>query len=155
MKTRTSFGQHTLPGEYFTSQEIFREEQEKIFGRHWLLAGHISQLPEAGSFFLFEIGRESVIVMRDATGKVGAHHNFCRHRGTRLCTEAHGKAAHALQCSYHAWTYGFDGALRSAPNMQDVPGFDKANYGLKPAGLAEWRGFLFVNLAEEPVPLEQ
>ena len=39
MKQRTSFGQHTLPGEYFTSAEIFAEERDRIFGCHWLLAG--------------------------------------------------------------------------------------------------------------------
>jgi Rieske 2Fe-2S family protein len=155
MKARTSFGQRTLPGEVFTSPEIFREEQEKIFGRHWLLAGHVSELPEAGSWFLFESGRESVIVMRDGGGTIRAHHNFCRHRGTRLCEESHGKAQHALQCSYHAWTYALDGTLRAAPNMQDVGGFDRKDWGLKPVALADWEGFLFVNLAAEPAPFAE
>lgn len=154
MKTRSAFGQHTLPGEYFTSPEIFKEERERIFGRSWLLAGHVSQLPEAGSYFLFELDRESVLLVRDAAGKIHAHHNFCRHRGTRLCTEAQGKLGHALQCSYHAWTYALDGALRAAPNMQEVAGFEKSQHGLKPAAIAEWRGFLFVNLAAEPTPFE-
>jgi Rieske 2Fe-2S family protein len=155
MKTRSSHGQHTLPGEYFTSPEVFRQERERIFHKSWMLAGHVSQLPEAGSYFLFELDRESVMVMRDNEGKIRAHHNFCRHRGTRLCSEAHGRVQHAIQCSYHAWTYGFDGALRAAPNMHDVEGFDKGQWGLKPAALAEWRGFLFVNLAAEPVPFEK
>ncbi|MEO8277828.1 MAG: aromatic ring-hydroxylating dioxygenase subunit alpha [Thermoanaerobaculia bacterium] len=154
MKQRTSFGQHTLAGEYFTSSEIFAQEQERIFGRHWLLAGHVSQLPEPGSYFLFERGRESVMVVRDAAGKIHAHHNFCRHRGTRLCTEAHGKLGTAMQCSYHAWTYALDGTLRAAPNMQEVPGFEKSEHGLKPAAIADWRGFLFVNFAENPVPFD-
>jgi Rieske 2Fe-2S family protein len=155
MMTRTAFGQRTLPGEYFTSDEIFRRERERIFHKSWMLAGHVSELPEPGSWFLFEMDRESVIVMRDGAGQIRAHHNFCRHRGTRLCETAHGKANHALQCSYHAWTYGFDGALRAAPNMQDVPGFDKSAWGLKPAALAEWQGLLFVNLAADPVPFDE
>ena len=46
----------------------------------------------------------------------------------------------------------FDGALRAAPNMQGVAGFDRADHPLHPVALAEWRGFLFVNLAAEPVP---
>ncbi|MEO8198687.1 MAG: aromatic ring-hydroxylating dioxygenase subunit alpha [Thermoanaerobaculia bacterium] len=155
MKQRTSFGQHTLAGEYFTSSEIFAQERERVFGRHWLLAGHVSQLPEPGSYFLFELDRESVMVIRDASGAIRAHHNFCRHRGTRLCSESHGQLKAGLQCSYHAWTYGFDGALKAAPGMQEVPGFEKSAHGLKPAALAEWRGFLFVNLAEQPVPFDE
>ena len=66
MKLRTAFGQHTLAGEYFTSEEIFAEERERIFRRSWLLAGHVSQLATPGSYFLFELDRESVIVLRDA-----------------------------------------------------------------------------------------
>ena len=36
----------------------------------------------------------------------------------------------AIQCPYHAWTYGLDGRLIGAPHMDDVPGFDKADYSL-------------------------
>ena len=152
MKTRTAHGQRTLPGEYFESAEIWRLEQTRIFRRHWLLAGHVSALPESGSYFLYEVGNDSVLVVRDVTGEVRAFHNFCRHRGTRLCSESHGRLGHAIQCSYHAWTYALDGTLKGAPNMQDVAGFDKASWGLKPVALTEWRGFLFVNLSSNPPP---
>ena len=154
MKLRTSHGQRTLPGEYFTSPEIWRLEQERIFRRSWLLAGHVSELPQRGSYFLHQIGSESVIVLRDHSGQLRAHHNFCRHRGTRLCADSSGLLGNAIQCSYHAWTYGLDGTLRSAPNMREVAAFDKASWGLKPAALAEWRGFLFVNFAAGPQPFE-
>jgi glycine betaine catabolism A len=155
MTTRTSHSQHTLPGEYFFSAEIWRAEQARIFRGSWLLAGHISELPQRGSYFLHETGNDSVIVLRDSDGKVRAHHNFCRHRGTRLCAQHRGELGHAIQCSYHAWTYGLDGALKGAPNMQDVAGFDKTAWGLKPAALAEWRGFLFVNLAADAQPFDE
>ncbi len=155
MKPRTSFGQHTLPGEYFASDEIFRLERERIFRRSWLLAGHVSQLASAGSFFLFEFDRESVLVVRDAEGEIRAFHNLCRHRGTRLCGDPSGELGRAIQCPYHAWTYGLDGALRGAPNMTEVPGFDKEDYPLLPVALANWQGFLFVNLSSAPVPFAE
>ncbi len=155
MKPRTAFGQHTLPGEYFTSEEVFRAERERIFHRSWLLAGHVSQLAAPGSFFLFELDRESVVVLRDGQGGEGvvrAFHNLCRHRGSRLCLTQHGELGPHLQCSYHAWTYGLDGALRAAPNMAEVPGFDPREHPLKSVALADWQGFLFLNLAPDPVP---
>lgn len=154
MKPRTSHGQRTLPGEYFTSVDIWQREQQRIFRASWLLAGHVLALPEPGSYFLHEFGADSVIVLRGVDGKIRAHHNFCRHRGTRLCTAATGKLDSTLRCSYHAWTYELDGRLRGAPNMQDVTGFDRAAWGLKPAALAEWNGFLFVNVVDDPQPFE-
>ena len=152
MKPRTSFGQHTLSGEYFTSEEIFRAERERIFHRSWLLAGHVSQLDKPGSWFTFDLDRESVIVLRDAGGQVRAFHNLCRHRGSRLCLGGRGEIGNTLQCPYHAWTYGLDGALRAAPTMSDVEGFEPGEHGLLPVALADWQGFLFLNLASDPVP---
>ena len=149
MKTRTSFGQRTLPREYFVSPEIYELERERIFSKSWLLAGHVSQLAQPGSYFVFDADRESVLVVRGADGEVRAFHNHCRHRGTRLCTEHEGTLGGAIQCPYHAWTYGLDGALRAAPNMNDVPGFDRAEFPLHGVALADWQGFLFVNLDEK------
>ncbi|HEX6903300.1 MAG TPA: aromatic ring-hydroxylating dioxygenase subunit alpha [Thermoanaerobaculia bacterium] len=155
MKPRSSFGQRTLSGEYFTSEEIFRAERERIFHRSWLLAGHVSQLSAPGSFFLFELDRESVMVLRDGEGTIRAFHNLCRHRGSRLCLTPRGELGHALQCPYHAWTYGLDGALRAAPTMAGVAGFDPREHGLKPVALADWQGLLFLNLAQDPVPFAE
>ncbi len=152
MKPRTSFGQRTLAGEYFTSQDIFDTERERIFHRSWLLAGHISQLAGPGTYFLFELDRESVMVLRDGEGEIRAFHNLCRHRGSRLCTAAQGELGAHVQCPYHAWTYRLDGALKAAPNMAQVAGFDAADYPLKPVALAEWQGLLFLNLGSDPVP---
>jgi glycine betaine catabolism A len=153
--TRSARGQRTLAGEYFTSDAVFRTEQERIFGRRWLCAGHVSELPEAGRFLLFELGAESVILLRGEDDAVRAFHNVCRHRGSRLCLESSGTLGRALQCPYHAWTYELDGALRAAPNMLQVEGFERADHGLRPCALAEWEGFLFLSLAESPEPFAE
>ncbi|MDR3385964.1 MAG: aromatic ring-hydroxylating dioxygenase subunit alpha [Rudaea sp.] len=151
MKKRSSRGQHTLAREYFVSNDIFAAEHERIFLRSWLLAGHVSQLQEPGSYFLFEIEHESVIVLRDGAGEIRAFHNHCRHRGSRLCRETSGVLGAAIQCPYHAWSYGLDGALRNVPMMNDVAGFDAADYPLHRVALTNWQGFLFVNLADQPL----
>lgn len=155
MKKRTSFGQHTLGREYFVSDEIFAAEHERIFFRSWLLAGHVSQLAESGSYFLFELERESVIVLRDGHGEIRAFHNHCRHRGSRLCHDHAGTLGATIQCPYHAWTYGLDGALRNVPAMNEVAGFDAADLPLHAVALSEWEGFLFLNFAAKPQPFTE
>lgn len=154
MKLRSAHGQCMLAARYFDSADIWQQEQSRIFRCNWLLAGHVSALPECGSYFLHEVGRDSVIVVRDNAGNIHALHNVCRHRGARLCREPHGKTGPALRCSYHAWTYALDGTLQHAPHMQDVTGFDKAAWRLSPVALAEWRGFLFLCLASAPQPFD-
>ena len=143
----------TLPARCYTDPEHFGRELEAIHYDMWLAAGRTEQIPTAGSYFLRQVGRASVIVVRDADGGVSAFHNVCRHRGTLLCTQAEGRFAGRIQCPYHAWTYGLDGRLVGAPHMQEE-GFDKREHSLHPASLAEWEGFLFVNIAREPQPFD-
>jgi len=154
-KTSVPAHAHTLPREYYTADSIFRRESEHIFARHWLCVGREEQIPAAGNYFLAEGADESVIVVRGADAKVRAFYNVCRHRGTRICTEAQGKFSGSITCPYHAWTYGLDGALTAARNMQEVEGFDKSEWPLKPVALASWEGFLFINLATNPKPFAE
>jgi len=146
-----------LPQRYFVSLEIFAQEQSEIFSRNWLLVGHKGQLKKSGDFFVIEVPappsqgygatKESLIVVRDQKSEIRAFYNVCRHRGTRLKEDTCGHTS-AIQCPYHAWTYGLDGRLIGAPHMDDVPGFDKADYPLHRVNLGLWEGFIFVNLTD-------
>src|SRR6266513_2221693 len=135
----------SLAQKYFLSPEIFAQEQAKIFSKEWLLVGHQSQIADAGDYIVQQVIGESLIVIRDKSGEIHGFFNVCRHRGTRLKEDACGHAS-AIQCPYHAWTYGLDGRLIGAPHMDEVPGFDKAEYSLHAVNLALWEGFIFVNL---------
>src|SRR5438874_3343981 len=142
-----SLGAKSLPQKYFVSPDIFAKEQSEIFSKQWLLVGHQSQIAKSGDYFLAQIAGESLIVVRDQTSAIKGFYNVCRHRGTRLKEDAYGHAS-AIQCPYHAWTYGLDGRLIGAPHMDEVPGFDKANYPLHPVNVGLWEGFIFINLAD-------
>ena len=149
-KTADTFaaGAKTLEQKYFVSREIFAEEQDRIFSKQWVLVGHQSELAEAGDYFVVMVAGESLIIVRDKGAEVHGFYNVCRHRGTRLREDRNGHLS-AIQCPYHAWTYGLDGRLIGAPHMDQVPGFDKADYSLHAVNVALWEGFIFVNL-EDP-----
>lgn len=152
---RVDQGQRTLAARYYTSPEIFQREVERIFYCRWVCVGRSAQVSTPGDYFLASIGDESLIILNDRSGKVGAFFNVCRHRGTRLCTEPSGHFERGIRCPYHAWAYGLDGQLVAAPGMDDVEGFCARDYPLVACALAEWEGFLWVNLAEAPTPFDQ
>ena len=147
-------GSRTLAREYYTSEAILAEERERIFARGWNCAGRASDVEQPGDFLVREIAGESIIVTRDKSGAPRAFFNICRHRGTRICREASGHFPDSIQCSYHAWTYALDGRLVGAPHLPEAADFDQADYPLHAAALAEWEGFLFVNVDEKPAPFE-
>src|SRR6266704_3191508 len=154
LKTVESYrqGARTLPGRYYTSPEVFADEQERIFRRHWICIGRDARLAASGDYFVVEIAGESIIVLRDQSGERRAYYNVCRHRGTRLCEAPQGRLSETIQCPYHAWTYALDGRLIGAPHMHEVEGFDKKAYPLHAVALAEWEGFLFANLDPQAIP---
>ena len=143
-------GARTLPGRYYVAPEVLAAEFEHIFMRRWLCVGREDQVRQAGQYFLQQIGRESIIVLRDKGGILRAYYNVCRHRGTRLCEERSGRFSETIQCPYHAWTYSLDGRLIGAPSSADIEGFSKSDYPLHSVWIESWEGFLFVNLAEDP-----
>jgi Rieske 2Fe-2S family protein len=152
-KTADTFAQgaKTLPQKYFVSHQVFDEERQKIFARHWVLVGHDTEIAQVGDFLVAEVGGESIIIVRDKSEEVRGFYNVCRHRGTRLCEDERGHMA-AIQCPYHAWTYGLDGRLIGAPHMDEVKGFDRGEFSLYPVNLGIWEGFIFVNLADDAKP---
>ncbi len=141
----------SLERPFYASRHHYENDLRKVWGRNWLWAGHESQIPEIGNYFLFDFGTESVIVVRDGAGDVRAHLNVCRHRGSRVCLERSGKAR-SFTCPYHAWTYGLDGALRGGRLMPE--GFEPAAHGLGAVHLINFQGMLFVCLADNPPPLQ-
>jgi len=144
----------TLPGSYYTDENIFALEQQRIFEQMWFCAARSSDLPNPGSFRTVQVGRESVLISRNRSGGVRAFFNVCRHRGSKLCTEETGETKRAFQCTYHAWTYDLDGKLIAAPNLTKMPDIDRVDFGLVNISVREWLGYIWVCLADEPPSFE-
>ena len=146
-------GATTLPAPYYTGADYFDREMDAFFRGMWICAGRADQVAAPGAFFLRDVVGESIIVTRDAAGRVQAFYNVCRHRGTRLCTESAGTFGGSIQCPYHAWTYALDGRLVGAPHMDEVPHFRKEDYPLHRVQSDVWDGHIFLNLSDRPEPL--
>lgn len=133
----------TLPPWCYTSEEFYKIEVEHLFMKVWNFIGRADHIPNPGDFFTLEFVGVPIIIARDRAGELKAYANSCRHRGAKI-VEGEGNCR-AFVCPYHGWTYGLDGALVAAPEMQHTKGFDPSCYGLKPVRLETWGGFLFIN----------
>ena len=72
---------------FYRSHVTYERELDGLVFRSWLYAGHVSQIPDPGDYFLFELATEPVIVVRAEDGAVNALANVCRHRGSRVCKD--------------------------------------------------------------------
>ena len=139
------------PWRWYTDAEVLALERERIFRPAWHYVTHVGRVAEPGAYHASRVGGLPVVVVRDSGGELRAFLNVCRHRGSELvCGEGQRET---LQCPYHAWTYGLDGELRSAPRADREEGFDRADLSLLPLRLETWGPFLFVSADPAPAPL--
>src|SRR5262245_20256645 len=99
-----------ITADRYFSPDWAQREWDRLWTKTWHIGGMLSQLEEEGDWIKHDIGRESVVMVRQADGAVKAFYNACRHRGNRLVfTDAGG--APTITCSYHGWKYAPDGSL--------------------------------------------
>jgi phenylpropionate dioxygenase-like ring-hydroxylating dioxygenase large terminal subunit len=101
-----------IPKQRYTSREFAQLEWERMWTRVWLLAGRASDAPEPGDYFTYEIGPESILVVRQRDGSLAARYNVCMHRGNRLREPGRGHASE-FRCGFHGWQYDVDGSTTS------------------------------------------
>ena len=75
---------HALPAWVYNNSELTRLELERILKPSWQIVCHVNSIPKTGDYETFDLGPESVMVLRDRDGSIRGFHNVCRHRGARL-----------------------------------------------------------------------
>jgi phenylpropionate dioxygenase-like ring-hydroxylating dioxygenase large terminal subunit len=132
------------------NEDIYREEQERIFCKSWLFIGHESQIPNTGDYFTSRMGEESVVMVKDQAGKVRVFLNSCRHRGMKVCRYDEGNTR-VFTCPYHGWGYGLNGALIGVPRYADAyfGELDRPQFGLLEARVCNHRGMVWATWDKE------
>jgi len=139
----------------YTDEQLFDLEMERIHERVWIYCGHETQVKKPGDYFTVQIGRQPMIMVRGADGKVNVLYNRCPHRGSMICGDRSGNTGEFFRCSYHAWTFNLDGKLKNIPMMES--GYkdtrwnrDNPDTNMKQAARVEnYRGFVFASLAAD------
>jgi phenylpropionate dioxygenase-like ring-hydroxylating dioxygenase large terminal subunit len=147
--------------EVYVDPRIFELEMKRIHERVWIYCGHESQVPRPGDYYTVLIGRQPMILVRGADGRVHVLYNRCPHRGNLLCGDRHGNTGEFFRCSYHAWTFHHDGQLRNIPMMES--GYagtrltrDNPDCHVRRAARVEsYRGFVFASLAADGPGLQE
>jgi glycine betaine catabolism A len=144
--------ERTLRRDYYFSEEIFARERERIFFREWFCVAREEQVPEPGDYLALDLAGESVLLVRTRESRLAAHYNVCRHRGSQLVPGgSQGRFTSGIRCPYHSWTYTLDGALRTAPYLDEGQGLARSELSLHPIEVEGWGGFIFVNLTPAEV----
>jgi phenylpropionate dioxygenase-like ring-hydroxylating dioxygenase large terminal subunit len=118
------------------------------------MACRIEQVAQPGDYQLFEIGLESILIVRGNDQVIRAFYNVCRHRNNLLVRgKRHGSAA-VFGCSFHRWTWDNTGQVKHIPDRETFPGLPAdCELALKVIRCETWGGFVFVCMDLQAPPL--
>jgi phenylpropionate dioxygenase-like ring-hydroxylating dioxygenase large terminal subunit len=151
----------TFPVEAYISEDYARAEADKLWARVWQHAGRVEEIPDVGNYLTYEVGRDSILIVRTAPDTIKAYHNVCPHRGRRLVGTPPG-ANHAcgttrkFACNYHAWTFNLDGKATYILDKDDWKGaLTDARTSLAEVRVDTWGGWIWINMDPNCVPLRE
>lgn len=155
-------GDTRVPYRVFSDQEIYEEEQERIFrGPVWNFLCLELEVAKSGDIRTSWIGDTPIIVTRDENGEIHAMENRCAHKGALVVLKErdHQKS---LTCVYHAWNYGLDGRLKTVAFKNGLKGmggmpkdFDVADHRLEPLRVEVFSGMVFGTFSPDTKPLQE
>jgi choline monooxygenase len=139
----------TAPAHWYSDPARWSAERVAVFARSWQFATHESALGEAGAWAAETLAGYPVLLVRGEDEAVRGFHNVCRHRAGPLVREASGICKGGLTCQYHGWRYALDGRLRLARDFGAADDFDPRDFSLFPVRTENWRGLLFIAIADD------
>src|SRR6188472_4449360 len=85
-----------LQGPFYSDPGIFELDLAAVWARTWLFVATEAEIRESGDYVTVDVGRYSVIVVRDDDEDVRALLNVCRHRGARVLNDRSGSVGNIV-----------------------------------------------------------
>jgi len=142
-----------ITAERYISTAFMERESEHLWPRVWLLGAMVAEFEQEGDYVRHNLGKESVIMVRQADDSIKAFYNTCPHRGNRLILGDIG-GSQRITCGYHGWQYSSDGLLVHVQDPDDFPGGDPCGkVSLSEVRCETWGPFVFYCMDTDVKPL--
>ena len=141
-----------IPIDAYTCPDYARAENEKLWGKVWQTACRVEEIPKVGDYVTYDIGDESIIVVRSAPDRIRAFYNVCQHRGRQL-TQGAGNTRQFF-CKFHGWRWKLDGELAFVNDRAGYAGcLSDSNARLADVRADTWGGWVWINMDPDCEPL--
>ncbi|MEO1037854.1 MAG: aromatic ring-hydroxylating dioxygenase subunit alpha [Pseudomonadota bacterium] len=142
-----------IPAGRYLDPDFLALEREHVWKKAWVYALHVDELPEVGSFRLWDRLGSPILIVRSADDAFRAFYNTCAHRGAPLVQTESGQRSKLFTCPYHGWSYNFDGELKAVRDPRDFPDLDINCLSLHAVRCERFGNWLFINEDPDAEPL--
>ena len=145
--TRPEVANQIIATDVWTDPALFEREVDRLWTKVWQMACRETALSKPGDYYVYDIARYSVLLVRTDKGEVKGFHNSCLHRGRALKS---GKgSSRELRCPYHGFCWHLDGRFKEAYCDWEFDEADLAELSLPEVQVTTWGGWIMVNLDPE------
>jgi nitrite reductase/ring-hydroxylating ferredoxin subunit len=136
---------------------FMRLEYERLWSRVWQVAARLDEIPETGDYTTYQIGDQSVVVVRVDQSTIKAYHNVCPHRGTALTQGCGRFGSSRIQCPFHGWRWDLAGNNQFVLERQEFRGgqLRDSDVALRTVQVAVFAGFVFINFDPNPEAFDE
>ncbi len=143
-----------LTPEEYTSEDHLDKEMGAMFHDSWQFVGTLTDIPNDGDYFTFELFGKPLIVWNQG-GEIHAFLNVCPHRFSMLTHNKCGHSKERLTCQYHGWEFDETGNTRKIPDARSFKPMKQGELGLVKYHTETAGRLIFVNLSENPPSLRE
>lgn len=150
--------EHGIRAGRYTDPAFAKLEHEKLWSKVWQAAIRLDEIPEQGDHSTYDIGDQSILIVRVDADTVKAYHNVCPHRGTAL---SEGGAGHfkncKIICPFHGWRWNLAGQNEYVLECGDFRNgqLRDSDVALREVHHVIFAGFVFINLDRNPQPFDE
>jgi phenylpropionate dioxygenase-like ring-hydroxylating dioxygenase large terminal subunit len=144
-----------IPAERYTSPEFAQREWDAVWLHSWHLVCRDQDILDVGDYVEFELGDQSVLLVRADDDTVKGYYNSCLHRGMQL-RKGCGTMSE-IRCPYHSWCWNLDGSIAEVldPYEYHPSLITPEALQLPEIRVETWAGFYFVNFDDDAVSLHE
>lgn len=146
-----------IPVADYISKQFLAAENESVWPRVWLMACREEEIAKPGSYLVFDVVRDTILLVRQADGSIRAFHNVCQHRGRKL-KEGCGQMGRSIYCRFHGWSWNLDGTIQRIVHRgqwEGCPDFADEDVALPQVRVESWAGWVFVCMDADAPPLRE
>lgn len=140
----------------YTDPKFAKLEHEKLWSRVWQAAARLDEIPKVGDYATYNIGDQSVLIVRSDESTIKTYHNFCPHRGTSLSEGCGHFEKGRIICPFHGWKWDLQGTNHFVLERQEFRDgkLQNSDVALREVHSVVFAGFVWINLSRDPEPFD-
>ena len=152
LDTQPNIANDIIATDVWTDRGVFEKEVEHLWPKVWQMVCRETALQKAGDYYVYDIARYSILLVRTESGELKGFHNSCLHRGRALKS---GKGtSRELRCPYHGFCWHLDGSFKEAYCDWEFDQAQLAELTLPEVQVTTWGGWVLINMDLDAPPFE-